>query len=248
MTSDDDEQTNQAKTPNGASSEPSRDETSRDEVQILDVSADDDEIVDTEQALADEAGALEVATRQPPIAPLLMELGIEVDDLAVAELAATGGPVYDLTEFDDVEEVGRLLDLLDTMSVRWGLDRSGQLIVHYNDEAAVDDMIERVFEDPFADDRDSSQRPDSDASLTDTGFEFADGNLTIDVSEPSVPSTGNGSSLSHGVADVEGRPAIDDVIAAPSPVTTGRTPWWVAALGLVALFGALVAMFIVFVV
>ncbi|NOX29592.1 MAG: hypothetical protein GXP35_06035 [Actinobacteria bacterium] len=231
--------------PDSVSSESSRDESPGDEV------------ADTEQALDEEAEALEVATRQPPIAPLLMELGIEVDALAVAELAATGGPVYDLTEFDDVEEVGRLLDVLDTMSVRWALDRSGQLIVHYNDEAAVDEMIERVFEDPFADDGESyedqadrtlGQRPDSDAVVADAGFEFADGNLTIDVGEPSVPSSGNGSSLSYGVSDLQGRPAIDDVIADPSPVTTGRTPWWIAAAGLLALFGALVAVFIVFVV
>lgn len=209
--SGDDDQENK---PDSSSSESSRDESPSDEV------------ADTEQALDEEAEALEVATRQPPISPLLMELGIDVDALAVAELAATGGPVYDLTEFDDVEEVGRLLDLLDTMSARWALDRSGQLIVHYNDEAAVDEMIERVFEDPFAD----------------------DGNLTIDAGEPSVPSSGNGSSLSYGVSDVQGRPAIDDLIADPSPVTTGRTPWWIAAVGLLALFGVLVAVFIVFVV
>jgi hypothetical protein len=76
----------------------------------------------------------------------LTELGFEVDDLVIAELAATGGPVYGLDEFgDDDDEIRDFLRILEIERVRFALDRAANLVVHHNDEVKVDSIIDRLF-------------------------------------------------------------------------------------------------------
>lgn len=84
----------------------------------------------------------------PPEPPLfvqaLMGAGLVSDDLLVAEVAATGGPQYDLSELP-TEAVVSLCDRLDGAGVQWAIDRAGQLVVHVNDERRADAAVEDVF-------------------------------------------------------------------------------------------------------
>ena len=178
----------------------------------------------------DESAALEAAIAPPPTSPLIEQLGVTIDELRIAELAATGGPVYDLNEFESVADIDSFLDVLDSRNVRWALDRSAQLVVHVNDETKVDIAIEQAF------------GPDDGPELsvpTDQpmdGLELGDVNITFDASAPSV---------SYGVSDIEGRAVADDVILAASPIeVSSGPPIWV--IGLVVT--ALVVLFLVFVV
>ncbi len=201
--------------------------------------------LDHDEALAAEADDLAAATAQPAMSPLVEALGVEVDDLAVAELGATGGPVYDLSELGDVNEVGQLLDVLDSMNVRWAMDRAGQLVVHYNDETRVDEMMDRVFgEDDDWDDEfgeaDQVVGPTALPVEVDSALGTSTVNATFDVSMPEPPV--DEIEVSSGINDVHGRPTVDDMMS--PPIQTSGTPWWLAVVAVVVL----VVVFIMFVV
>jgi hypothetical protein len=92
---------------------------------------------------SDEEG--EVGEAEVPAFVLsLMAAGLISADLTVAELAATGGPDYELDELS-VEVVISLCDQLDAAGVHWGIDRTGSLIVHRNHERRADAVLETVF-------------------------------------------------------------------------------------------------------
>ena len=215
-----------------------------DEWQDRDDDGDPPEL-DHEAALAAEADDLAAATAQPAQSPLIEALGVEIDDLAVAELGATGGPVYDLSELGDVNEIGQLLDVLDSMNVRWGMDRAGQLVVHYNDEARVDEMMDRVFgsEDDDWDDDEPAATGSGPISLpveVDSALGTSTVNATFDASMPEPPD--EQIEVSSGINDLHGRPTVDDMMS--PPIQTSGTPWWLAAVAAVVL----VVLFIMFVV
>ena len=173
----------------------------------------------------------------------MIETGLDRDRWA--ELGATGGPVYDLSELGDVNEIGQLLDVLDSMNVRWGMDRAGQLVVHYNDEARVDEMMDRVFgsEDDDWDDDEPAATGAGPISLpveVDSALGTSTVNATFDASMPEPPDEQiEGSS---GINDLHGRPTVDDMMS--PPIQTSGTPWWLAAVAAVVL----VVLFIMFVV
>jgi hypothetical protein len=64
--------------------------------------------------------------------------------LQVEELAATGGPVYDL-DAHDAEALALLVDALDRARVRYALAADGTLVVHRNDERLADAVIDETF-------------------------------------------------------------------------------------------------------
>jgi len=149
----------------------------------------------------------------------IAELGYEIDDLAIAELAATGGPVYGLHEFgDDDGEIRDFLRILEIERVRFALDRAANLVVHHNDEVKVDAIINRVFGEEGAADyygsaeRDPNPGPDSAAN---------------DESEL-------GEALTHSPSDIDGRPAVDDMTPDATIVPASGPPNWVYALVAVA--------------
>ncbi len=87
-----------------------------------------------------------VAARSAAIVTLLAnEAGLEVDDLEVAELVVTDGPVYDLSEFDEADSILGFVEGLRRQRIRFALDRSGSIAVHRNDEARSDALIETLF-------------------------------------------------------------------------------------------------------
>lgn len=202
--------------------------------------------LDHEAALAAEADDLAAATTQPAVSPLIEALGVEVDDLEVAELGATGGPVYDLSELGDVEEIGQLLDVLDRMNVRWAMDRAGQLVVHYNDEARVDEMMDRVFGTEDDDeDWDAAAGAAASAAVSlpvevDSALGTSTVNATFDASMPEPPD--DQIEVSSGINDLHGRPTVDDMMT--PPIQTSGTPWWLAVVAV----AVLVVLFIMFVV
>lgn len=195
-----------------------------------------------DEALAAEADDLAAATAQPPVSPLVEALGVDVDDLAVAELGATGGPVYDLSELGDVSEIDQILGVLDSMKVRWAMDRAGQLLVHVNDEARVDEMMDRVFgeEDDDVDDGASDRGNRGLSADIDSALGTSTANFEFDASMPAPPD--DTIEVSSGLQDLDGRPSVDDVLS--STIQTQAPPYWIAGVAV----AVLVALFIVFVV
>lgn len=166
------------------------------------------------------------------------ELGLEVDDLEIAELSATGGPVYELDALGDAEDITVLLDALQSARVRFTLDREANLVVHHNDEARVDEIMDRLFgpegSDPGPSDTAAPRAGADDPSEGDVA------GSGIDADPIEVTVTRRGPSAS--VADLDGRPAVDDmtpdVVAQPA-----RSPLWIyvlAAIVLVVIFIVLV--------
>jgi len=64
--------------------------------------------------------------------------------LRLEELAATGGPVYDLDGCDD-ETLEVLVDRLERARVRFAVAPDGALVVHRNDENQADAVLDEVF-------------------------------------------------------------------------------------------------------
>lgn len=64
--------------------------------------------------------------------------------LAVAELRATGGPVYDLADHAP-EAVAALVERLTEHRVRHAIGPEGELAVHRNDEHRVDAVLDELF-------------------------------------------------------------------------------------------------------
>ena len=86
------------------------------------------------------------AARSAAVVDLLVSrAGLEVDDLEVAELVVTEGPVYDLSEFEDPESILAFVEGLRGQGIRFALDRSGSIAVHRNDETRSDALIEALF-------------------------------------------------------------------------------------------------------
>ena len=146
----------------------------------------------------------------------IAELGYEVDDLAIAEIVATGGPVYGLDEFgDDDEEVRDFLRILEIERVRFVLDRAANLVVHHNDEVKVDVIINRVFgEEGGADyygdlDRDAEPGGDSAAEEEPLG-------------------------ATASASDIEGRPVGDDLTPDATIVPASGPPTWVYGVVVIA--------------
>jgi hypothetical protein len=63
--------------------------------------------------------------------------------LAVAELAATGGPVFELWRID-AEAVTMILTELELHGVRHLVDSDGMLVVHRNDRSAAEAAVHRL--------------------------------------------------------------------------------------------------------
>lgn len=166
---------------------------------------------------------------------MLNALGIQIDDLSIAEIAATSGPTYELDDFDDVTEVRALLASFDAASVRWAVDRQGRLLVHYNDEAKADSIIALMF-DEIVEDHDTP--PEFESKRSD---EILDAEV---YDAPAAALDRAARPRGRGVADFDGRPAIDDLTGSTPVVEVRGTPWWAVTIGAVML----VAVFIVFVV
>ena len=138
------------------------------------------------------------------------ELGFAIDDLEMAELTATGGPEYDLDELGDDAEVRTFLNILLSERIRFALDRDGNLIVHYNDESKVDELIERLF------------------------------SYDLDGVDQSDETLGSVVGPTDGIGDVDGRPAVDDVTANDGIITQSTTSPWLFAVAIVAVIVVLV--------
>ena len=185
-----------------------------------------------------------VTQSQAEAAPshLFEVLGIDGDDLSIAEVAATGGPVYDLDDFDDLEDVRGLLRAFDSSGVRWALDRQGNLLVHYNDEAKADSIIDTMFGDAPDGAIDIGAPQGHDGVLDAEVYDVPGAPVVVDPGVPDPPVTTRRPVGS--VADFDGRAAVDDLTGSAPVIETKGTPWWAAAVVAVVLL----ALFIVFVV
>lgn len=92
-----------------------------------------------DESLEDDAG-----DRVPERVLHLDAAGLLSDDLTVAEVAATGGPTYDLDDLD-LATVSQLTARLDSAGIQWAIDGAGSLIVHVNDERRADEVVDEVF-------------------------------------------------------------------------------------------------------
>jgi hypothetical protein len=89
----------------------------------------------------------EIVHVEPERSPLVLELeaaGLISEDLLVAELVATDGGSYDLSEMQ-LHEVFAVLDLVSSEGIRAAVDREGTLVVHYNDEGRMDQVLEQFY-------------------------------------------------------------------------------------------------------
>ena len=89
----------------------------------------------------------EIVHVEPERSPLVLELeaaGLISEDLLVAELVATDGGSYDLGEMQ-LDEVFLVLDLVSSEGLRAAVDREGTLVVHYNDEGRMDEVLEQFY-------------------------------------------------------------------------------------------------------
>ncbi|MCP3935452.1 MAG: hypothetical protein GY708_08785 [Actinomycetia bacterium] len=155
------------------------------------------------------------------------ELDVEPDDLLIAEITATGGPVYELDDFEDMEEVRALLRLFDASEVRWVLDREARLVVHYNDESKVDALIDRIYDEVVEDGHIGAAAIDRSVILDAEVYDAP----PVPVLDSGLPAPsqrwGNGVE-SRSVADLDGRVIIDDLTSGNVPVKVTRMPWWLA--------------------
>ena len=178
-------------------------------------------------------------------------LGYEIDDLAIAELSATGGPQYALDELGDDEDIQIFLDALEAERVRFALDRAANIVVHYNDEAKVDQLIDHLF-----DDTDLELGPDNGQGTPETG-ESVSGALSgnagglgatepsasvpratgpADVDDPMVVVVGRPAEVvgpTAAISDLDGRPAVDDVTPEHGVITKPGPPAWVYGIAIV---------------
>ncbi len=175
---------------------------------IDDVAPDDTGSADGSDGGGLDAGDLITPTSMDPaeaarsaaiVSLLATRADLEVDDLEVAELVVTEGPVYDLSEFDEAESILAFVDGLRRQRIRFALDRSGSIAVHRNDEARSDALIETLFGPEHGEtdtttmgDRDGHRGPDRDR-----GIVFAD-----EVAPPLVSSPRRSSWILYGVLAV----------------------------------------------
>lgn len=170
-------------------------------------------------------------------------LGYEIDDLAIAELSATGGPQYALDELGDDEDIQTFLDALGAERVRFALDRAANVIVHYNDEAKVDQLIDDLCGDPELDAEPArrtrasrTRETASGTALGDLGSEPDAAGLD-DVDDPMVVVVGRPPDVvgpTAAISDLDGRPAVDDVTPEHKVITGSGPPNWVYAVAVVA--------------
>ncbi len=140
-----------------------------------------------------------VAARSAAIVALLAtEADLEVDDLEVAELVVTEGPVYDLSEFEEAESILDFVEGLRRQRIRFALDRSGSIVVHRNDEARSDALIETLFGPETGE---APTNPEGGVGIrgagTESGVVFAD-----DVAPPLITSSRRTSWVLYGVLAV----------------------------------------------
>ena len=82
------------------------------------VSQDEGEALDPDEVVLEDAPLPEFVER-------LMGAGLVSDDLTVAEVTATLGPVYDLDELA-TSQVEDIVDRLEGVGVQWAIDRAAE--------------------------------------------------------------------------------------------------------------------------
>jgi len=169
-------------------------------------------------------------------------LGYEIDDLAIAELSATGGPQYGLDELGDEYDIETFLEALEAERIRFALDRSANVIVHYNDEAKVDQLIDRLCDDsdldeafkrgsdvPSSEQNSLGSARDEDREKSTPGSDASDAN-SAGIDDPMVVVVSRPASVvgpTAAVSDLEGRPAVDDVTPEHGVISKPGPPAWI---------------------
>jgi hypothetical protein len=136
----------------------------------------------------------------PAFVQRLLDNGMISSDIDVAEIAATDGPTYQLSELSE-EEIDLVLGRVETDGIRAAVDMAGQLIVHYNDEKKIEAFFDQIW------DEEDDEQPLVASSDTDEGGVSSESSQSNMVTSASGAAAGTGPRREHLGDEIEQRAA-----------------------------------------